>query len=255
MIASASIAPRVALLAAAGQAQGELPPDDAAKAKLRGYALGVLKAELAWRAQQLAKDRPGECTAVQAALLDWQKDGHLAGIRDAAELAKLPADEQEVCTQLWADVRSLLINAEGASNITAFRLPGVERPNSWMAQDRQGNWLAIPTADKIAIFNARTGELVRTLTGHTGRVYTIAFSPDGQTISGGNWPGAGKVSTVKFWNLKSGVITGTLDSFVGDVFGLNYSGDGKRFLRIGADWRTDMGPHDWPFGSNHQAIS
>jgi hypothetical protein len=49
---------------------------------------------------------------VQKALQHWQKDTDLAGIRDRAALAKLPADEQKVFTQLWADVAALLKKAE-----------------------------------------------------------------------------------------------------------------------------------------------
>ncbi len=219
---------RIALLAAAGQGNDELPPDDAAKAKLRGHALGWLKAELAWLGKQLERDRSGERAAVQAALLGWQKDGDLAGIRDAAVLAKLPEDEQKAWTRLWADVTALLMKAEGAANNSAFRLPGVGKPNSWMAQDRQGKWLAIPTGNDVAVFDARTGERVRTLTGHTGRVYTIAFSPDGKFLAGGNW--AGKASTVKVWDLKTGAIIATLDGAGVDLWALNFSGDGKRLF-------------------------
>jgi hypothetical protein len=42
-------------------------------------------------------------TIVQS-LSHWQKDTDLAGIRDAAVLAKLPADEPKAFTPLWADV-------------------------------------------------------------------------------------------------------------------------------------------------------
>ena len=45
-------------------------------------------------------------------LSDWKQDSDLAGIRDAAALAKLPADEQKAFTQLWADVAALLKKAE-----------------------------------------------------------------------------------------------------------------------------------------------
>jgi len=37
----------------------------------------------------------------------------LAGIRDPAAVAKLPADEQEACKKLWADVAALLKMVEG----------------------------------------------------------------------------------------------------------------------------------------------
>ncbi len=45
-------------------------------------------------------------------LSHWQKDTDLAGIRDAATLAKLPAHEQKAFTQLWADVAALLQKAQ-----------------------------------------------------------------------------------------------------------------------------------------------
>jgi hypothetical protein len=37
-----------------------------------------------------------------------QKDPDLAGIRDRAAVAKLPADEQEACKKLWTDMAALL---------------------------------------------------------------------------------------------------------------------------------------------------
>ena len=45
----------------------------------------------------------------------WQQDTDLAGIRDAAALARLPSQEQKACTQLWADVAALLKKAQERS--------------------------------------------------------------------------------------------------------------------------------------------
>jgi hypothetical protein len=41
----------------------------------------------------------------------WQADTDFAAIRDKAALEKLPADEQKVFTQLWADVAARLKKA------------------------------------------------------------------------------------------------------------------------------------------------
>jgi hypothetical protein len=41
-------------------------------------------------------------------MVHWQQDTDLAAIRDAAAMAKLPAEEQKACSQLWADVAALL---------------------------------------------------------------------------------------------------------------------------------------------------
>jgi hypothetical protein len=50
---------------------------------------------------------------VRQRLRHWQQDGDLAGLRDAAALAKLPAEERAACERLWADVAALLKKAEG----------------------------------------------------------------------------------------------------------------------------------------------
>jgi serine/threonine protein kinase len=100
-----------AALAAAGQARDEPPLDDAAKAKLRRQALDWLKAELkTW--DKLLESWPQNRPTVVQTLSHWQKDSDLAGIRDAAALAKLSADEQKAFARLWADVAALLKKAE-----------------------------------------------------------------------------------------------------------------------------------------------
>jgi len=101
-----------AALAAAGQGKDEAPLDEAAKAKLRRQALDWLRAELAVFSQQLHSGRPGVAAQALAILAHWQKDTDLAGIRDAAGLAQLPADERKAFSQLWADVAALLKKAE-----------------------------------------------------------------------------------------------------------------------------------------------
>ncbi len=101
-------AARAAVLAAAGQAKDEPPPDDAAKAKLRRQALDWLKAELAARGKLVESGPPQEREGMVLTLTGWKYDADLAGIRDAAALARLPADEQKAFTQLWVDVAALL---------------------------------------------------------------------------------------------------------------------------------------------------
>jgi hypothetical protein len=45
---------------------------------------------------------------IRQTLQHWQKGPDLAGIRDPDGIAALPADEQEACKKLWADVAALL---------------------------------------------------------------------------------------------------------------------------------------------------
>jgi hypothetical protein len=96
---------RAAARAAAGQGNVEPPLDDAAKAKLRGQALDWLRAELTARSKVQAP-----MSLVQT-LSAWKNDGDLASIRDAAALARLPAEEREAFSRFWADVAALLEKA------------------------------------------------------------------------------------------------------------------------------------------------
>jgi tetratricopeptide (TPR) repeat protein len=107
-----SSAARLAVLAAAGQGEDSAQLDDKERAGLRQQALHWLRADLALRTKQLESGQPADRAAVQQALHHWQQDSDLAGLRDKDALAKLPAEERTLCTQLWADVAALLKQAE-----------------------------------------------------------------------------------------------------------------------------------------------
>jgi tetratricopeptide (TPR) repeat protein len=98
--------------AAAGQGEDAARLDAKEKARLRKQALDWLRADLALRTRQLESAQPADRAAAQQALRHWQKDSDLAGIRDKAALAKLPAQEQKAFAQLWSDVAALLNKAE-----------------------------------------------------------------------------------------------------------------------------------------------
>jgi WD40 repeat protein len=158
---------------------------------------------------------------------------------DPAELAKLPSAADALRRE---DIHPNLLAVVGGPDRAPpelvavlgdgrFRLPKVGL-NAWMAQDREGKFLAIPNADSVALFDARTGELVRALAG-TGRMYAVAFSPDGKSLAGGNRLGEnGKDSSVKVWDLRTGEVTATLAS--GDAtWSLAFSPDGKWLISCG----------------------
>jgi hypothetical protein len=99
-------AARTAALAAAGQGKDK-PPLEAAKAKLRRQALDWLKAELTAWGKHIESGPPQDRLTIVLNLSGWKQEKDLAGIRDAAALAKLPAEEQKAFLQLWTDVAEL----------------------------------------------------------------------------------------------------------------------------------------------------
>jgi tetratricopeptide (TPR) repeat protein len=75
---------------------------------LRRRAFTWLRADLAVWQRILASARPEQTEQARRMLRLWQNDTDLAGLRDAAALAKLPAEDRIACRRLWADVAALL---------------------------------------------------------------------------------------------------------------------------------------------------
>ena len=111
-----------AALAGSGQGKDDPPLDDATKARWRKQAIDWLKADLAAWSKILASGPPQVRQAITQTLQHWKADTDLAGLRDAAALAKLPDDEQKACRALWAEVDALLAKAKGTKSKVTGRV-------------------------------------------------------------------------------------------------------------------------------------
>jgi tetratricopeptide (TPR) repeat protein len=106
------IAACCAALAATGQGGGTAKLEHSERMSLRQQALDWLRADLALWIKELETGRPADRATLMQRMRHWQKDTDLVGIRDAAALAQLPAEERAACAKLWADVAALLKRAE-----------------------------------------------------------------------------------------------------------------------------------------------
>jgi eukaryotic-like serine/threonine-protein kinase len=91
-----------------------------------------------------------------------------------------------------------------------------------------GKRIAIGDTDyTVKIWDVETGKKLATLRGHSGDVYTVAFSPDPD----GRWvASAGEDSTVKVWDSQTGKLVRSFRGHTGLVNSLAFSLDGQRLV-------------------------
>jgi WD40 repeat protein len=85
-------------------------------------------------------------------------------------------------------------------------------------------WRMSPFAEsEDTIRQTQLWNCVRTLTGHSDHVSSVAISSDGQTLASGSWD-----NTIKLWNLHTGNLLHTLDAHSSSVLFVVISPDGQK---------------------------
>ena len=74
----------------------------------------------------------------------------------------------------------------------------------------------------LSPLSAQEPKLRDTLKGHTGEVFSVAYSPDGKTLASG-----GDDKMIKLWDVTTGKELATLQEHTGGVSSVAYSPDGK----------------------------
>ncbi len=102
-----------AVLAGCGQGKDDPPLDDGAKTRWRKQAMHWLTADLTAWSKILDSGPPQAKLSIAKTLQHWKVDTDLAGIREPAAVAKLPAEEQTTCRAVWSQVDALLAKSQG----------------------------------------------------------------------------------------------------------------------------------------------
>ncbi len=100
------------------------------------------------------------------------------------------------------------------TNLGVDIFPGVVKANLSMAVKS--------TSQPQVISNKLIGNLVQILTGHSSRVSSVAYSPNGQTLASGS-----DDNTIKLWNVRTGNLLQTLASHSSWVYSVAYSPNGQ----------------------------
>jgi WD40 repeat protein/serine/threonine protein kinase len=95
----------------------------------------------------------------------------------------------------------------------------------WMAQTGDGQLLAVPSGRLTFLFDARTGTLLRTLTGHTDEAYRPAFSPDGKRLASPSLNGI-----LRIFDVATGRVEFTLTDHTQPIWSVAYDPQGKRLV-------------------------
>ena len=77
----------------------------------------------------------------------------------------------------------------------------------------------------VKVWDVETGNVLQTLPGHRGDVYTVAFSHDGRWIASGS-----EDSTVKVWDGRSGELVRSFRGHTGIVTSVAFSPDDRRLI-------------------------
>jgi WD40 repeat protein len=160
----------------------------------------------------------------------WEPDADLSRWKTpGARSGTFSRDGRYVILGLPSD--ALIIDAASGREVGFLR--GHDGSVLSIAVSPDGLLIATGSADKmVRLWNAKTRELVRSLTAHEDWVVGVAFSPDGLRLVSASYD-----HTARVWDLNTGTEVAVLRGHQGQVTSASFSPDG-RFILTSSDDRT-----------------
>jgi WD40 repeat protein/serine/threonine protein kinase len=188
------------------------------------------------------------------------------------EILSLPADAVSLCP---ANDRKRLVSASRDGVITIWDLVTGQKIRSMRAglpEGRPANlnggvpadlakWLPLALhpdgrqlftggADKaIKVWDLETGKMIRSLSGHSGAILSLAQDRDGKRLYSGSAD-----RTIKAWDLQTGETILTMQGGGGDVGCLALSADGKRLFSGGGFFFEDTNIRVWDVATGQELL-
>ena len=106
----------------------------------------------------------------------------------------------------------------------------------------------------ICLWDTVTETRQHTLIGHTGRVSSVAFSPDGTTLVSGSTD-----RTIRLWDAGTGIHQRTLTGHTSNVNGIAFSPKGETLASGSTDrtirlWDAGTGAHQWTLTGHTSSV-
>jgi len=173
--------------------------------------------------------------------------------KDAAEKERAKAENEQKLIDaknaLINDIESLLAELPPLQLKTFGSAVIISEAFAWFYDENKPFTRPVPETNlasgshdnTINLWNANTGECLRTLKGHTNLVLSVAFSPDGTTLASGS-----DDNTINLWNAKTGRCLRTLEGHTSPVWSVAFSPDGTTLASGSRDntiklWNANTG--------------
>jgi WD40 repeat protein len=169
----------------------------------------------------------------------WDRTIRLWDVQSGRTLQTWSAHRQAVNSISLSPDGSMLVSGDAAGEIKLWTLnptaeiPSFPDPAELRSIAFSPDGLCVVSGGDDGVVRVRdieTGNVLRSFTGHSDRVFSVVYSPDGTQILSGGWD-----DTVRLWDVESGR---ELKRFIGhekDVWCVAFCPDGRQGLSCGAD--------------------